>query len=203
MLEAWYLTKSKVRRELLGILFSNPQRGYYLSELARLVGTSAGNIQRELSRFLRDELVRRNKKGPLTLYLVNPDHALFPELQSLILKTTGVEGKLKELVQGVRQILCAILYGSFAKGEERGESDIDLLVVSDEDLGDFYRAMTSLETLFGREINPTVYSSKEFRKGIRQREGFMAHLLREPHRILKGNLRDYEIGYPRRAKGKP
>jgi len=195
-MEAIYLTKSKIRRRLLGLLLSNLKKSYYLSELARLVDTSAGNVQRELAPLVRDELILREKRGSLTFYVPNPHHALFPELRSLILKTSGVEGRLRELVKRKKEILCAVLYGSFAKGTQRGESDIDILLIADKDLGGFYRELSELETLFGREINPTVYSLKEFKKKLREKHGFVVNLMKESCRTLKGNLRELQAEYP-------
>src|SRR3989338_2735441 len=109
MLETLYLTKSKIRRKLLGFLFSNPKKEYYLSELARLVGTSPGNIQREMSKFIADGLIREEKRGNLNFYVLNPAHALFSEIRSLVLKTAGVETTLKELVQKHKEIEFALL----------------------------------------------------------------------------------------------
>lgn len=188
MLEALYLSKSKIRRKLLGLLFSSPKKSFYLSELARVVKTSPGNIQRELVRFLKDQLIRREEMGNLTLYSVNPNHALFPELRSLILKTSGVEGMLKELVGRNKKIQLALLYGSLAKGTEKGESDVDLLLVTDQELGNLYQQISRLEAFFGREINLTVYSSREFKRKVAKKSGFLMNVLQEPHRLLKGTL---------------
>lgn len=192
MLQTLYLTKSKIRGKLLGFLFSNPKKEYYLSELARLVGTSPGNIQREMTKFIADGLIRKEKRGNLNFYVLNPAHALFTEIKSLVLKTTGIEASLKELVQKHKEIEFALLYGSFARGEERGESDIDLLIISDKKLEAFYSAVSKLELKFNREINPTAYSSEEFRKRIATQDSFVTNVLKEPYRILKGNLSEFE-----------
>ncbi len=192
MLGSLYLTKSKIRGKSLGILFSNPSRKYYLSELARLVGTFPGNVQRELSGFVKDRLITREKKGSLVFYVLNSRHAFFRELESLTLKTWGIEGALQTLVEKKKEIQLALLYGSFAKGTEHGESDIDLLMVSDGDLKDFYVQLRHLESVFGREINPTVYSPVEFEKKAREKDTFVRRILEEPHHLLKGALRDFK-----------
>lgn len=192
MLESVYLTKSKVRGRVLGILFSNPEHKYYLSELARLAGASVGNVQRELKRFVRDELVLYEKKGNLVFYSLNQRHALFPEIRSLVLKTVGIEGELRALVNKRGDIRLALLYGSFARGEEKGESDIDLLIVSDQRLDKFYPVLHKLEEKFSREINPTVYSSEEFQKKLDGRDTFVTHVLHQPYRLLKGDLREFQ-----------
>lgn len=192
MFESVYLTKSKVRGKLLGILFSNPEQKYYLSELARLVKTSAGNVQRELKRFIHDELILQEKKGNLVFYSLNSRHALFPEIQSLVLKTFGIEGELRSLVQKTREIQLALLYGSFARKEEKGESDIDLLIISDANLEKFYSALSKLEAKLRREINPTAYSVKEFKQKLIAKNSFLANVLNQPYRVLKGDLHEYE-----------
>ena len=191
MLESVYLTKSKVRSKLLGVLFSNPDKKYYLSELARLIHASIGNVQRELERFVKDGLIRFEKKGNLSFYFLNPGHALYPEIRSLVLKTVGIEGEIRGLVMKDWEIGLAVLYGSFARETEHGESDIDLLVVSDGKLEKFYAAISKLESKFGREINPTVYARLEFVKKIASRDSFIEHVLKRPHRLLKGSLDEY------------
>lgn len=199
MLETLYLTKSKIRRKLLGFLFSNPKKEYYLSELARMVETSPGNIQREMAKFIADGLIQKERRGNLNFYVLNPVHALFTEIKSLILKTVGVEAALKELVQKHKEIELALLYGSFARSEENGESDIDLLIISDKKLEAFYSAISKLELRFNREINPTAYSSEEFKKKIATQDSFVTNVLKEPHRILKGSLSEFEKRVTRKS----
>lgn len=188
MLDSFYIAKSRVRRNLLGFLFSHPKEKYYLSELARQVHASPGNVQRELNRFLEDELIHREKKGNLIFYSLNFKHALFPEIDALVRKTMGIETGITHLVDKLPEIKLALLYGSFASHQERGESDIDLLVISDGEIDLFYKALTQLENQFNREINPTIYSPLEFRKKLARKDSFIMHVLNQPYRILKGQL---------------
>lgn len=192
MLESVYLTKSKVRSRILGILFSNPQQKYYLSELARMTHTSAGNAQRELGRFVRDGLVEREKRGSLVFYVLNQRHALFSELRSLVLKTSGLEGRLRDLLDRRKDIHFALLYGSFARKEENGESDVDLMIISDGKLEGFYSSLAKLEREFSREINPTAYSVGEFKNKISIGNSFIKNILNHPYRILKGDLHEFQ-----------
>ena len=202
MLETLYLTKSKIRGKLLGLLFSNLGKQFYLSELAREVGTSPGNIQREIEKFIQDSLVSQEKKGNMVFYHLNSNHALFNELQSLIIKTTGIEGELRALVKKLKDVQLAILYGSFARGEEHGESDIDFLVVSDGETKGLYSGIRKLESRFDREINPTVYGTSEFQKKLIKKGGFLTDILDRPHRILKGSLDEFKKASPRRTRKK-
>jgi predicted nucleotidyltransferase/predicted transcriptional regulator with HTH domain len=191
MLTSIFLTKSKVRSQLLGILFSNPTRWQYLSGLAKAIQSSAGNVQRELKRLEKDELIEREKKEGRVYYRVNVNHALYPEFRSLILKTLGITGELQSLAGKFKSIQFALLFGSFARGDEKGESDIDLLVVSDKNLEIFYTQLASMEKKFRRDINPVAYSSREFREKILSGNSFVKNILKNKFKILKGKLNEY------------
>ena len=196
---SFYLTRSKVRGRMLGLLFSDPGREFYLSELARAAGASAGNIQRELERFVADGLIRRRKQGKLIFYGLNSRHALFAEIRSIVLKTYGIEGALRELIEKLQGIDLALLYGSFARGSEHGESDIDLLVVSDRNAEKLYAGLSKLESRFNREVNPIVYSCREFSKKIAAKDSFVMNVLKQPHRILKGNPDEFSKAPSRKS----
>jgi len=200
MTGSFFLTKSKIRGQLLGFLFSNPKEKYYISELARQVGTSPGNVQRELRCFIDDGMIQREKKGNMVFYFLNDRHALFPEIRSLVQKTYGVEAQLSKLVENDKEIKLTLLYGSFARKEEKGESDIDLMIVSVGKIKVFYSELSKLEQFFNREINPTVYSPQEFKKKISNKDGFITHVLHDQHRILKGNLDDYRRKITRKSQ---
>jgi len=200
MSRSLFITKSKIRGKLLGFLFSNPGKKYYISELARQVGTSAGNVRRELRRFIDDDLIQREKKGNMVFYFLNERHALFSEIKSIIQKTTGIDAKLSELVNKNMDIKLALIYGSFARKEEKGESDIDLMIVSNGKIKTFYSKLSHLESSFNREINPTVYSPQEFKTKILKKDSFITHVLNSSHKILKGDLNDYRKTITRKSK---
>ena len=202
MLEALYLTKSKIRGKILGLLFSSPEKPPYLSELARQVKTSPGNVRRELARFIQDGLIRRERKGNLVFYHLNRGHALYHDIHSLILKTTGIEGALQGLVKKDKKIRLALLYGSFARGEENGESDIDLLIVTEGKPTDYYLDVGELEKRFRREINPTIYPPAEFKEKLNEKGSFLAEVIGNTHRILKGNLDEFRTSPTGRARKK-
>ena len=63
MKEALYIAKSKIRQDLLALFFTNPNKRYYLRELERIFGYSAGSIRRELLRFQSDNLFYTKKEA--------------------------------------------------------------------------------------------------------------------------------------------
>jgi len=190
MLESLYITKSRIRQDLLTLFFTNPSKKYYLRELERMLGYSAGSIRRELLRFQKDDLFNIQRVGNLLYYCLNTNHPLFKELKSIVSKTVGIEGSLKKTLSSIKKIKIAFIYGSFATSRERATSDIDLMIIGDPDTSSLNEKIAELEKRLKREINPTVYSLKEYKAKKKAKSGFVLELLKNPKIMLIGKEDD-------------
>lgn len=190
MLESLYISKSKIRQELFALFFTNPQKRYYLREMERILGCSAGSIRRELLKFQKDGLFNTDKVGNLLYYSLNTKHPLFKELKAIVSKTVGVEASLRKELSAVPNIETAFIYGSFAANKEKSASDIDLMVIGDPKSSILNEKLSALERRLKREINPTVYSMREYKEKKRARGGFIMDLLRNPKIMILGKADD-------------
>ncbi|MBU1062160.1 MAG: nucleotidyltransferase domain-containing protein [Candidatus Omnitrophica bacterium] len=190
MLDSLYITKSKIRRDLLALFFTNPSKRYYLRELERMLGYSAGSIRRELLKFQKDTLFETHRTGNLLYYSLNAKHPLFNELKNIVSKTVGLEGLLKKTLSSIKKIEIAFIYGSFGSGKEKFSSDIDLMIIGDPDTSLLYGNIAKLEKKLGREINPTVYSMEEYKAKKKDKSGFIIELLENPKIMLTGEEND-------------
>ena len=186
MLETLYVTKSRIRQDLLALFFSNPSQRYYLRQLERILGYSAGSIRRELLRFQKDGLFVTQRVGNLLYYSLDAKHPLFKELKGIVSKTVGVEGALRKALASVQNIRIAFIYGSFASGREKMTSDIDLMIIGDVNISMLNEKIMELEKRLRREISPTFYSLQEYRAKKRAPSGFIAEVLRAPKIMLVG-----------------
>ncbi|MBU0633718.1 MAG: nucleotidyltransferase domain-containing protein [Candidatus Omnitrophica bacterium] len=190
MFESLYITKSRIRQDLLALFFTNPKQKYYLRELQRMLGFSAGSIRRELLKFQKDNLFNTNKIGNLLFYSLNIKHPLFKELKSIVSKTVGVEGSLRKMLSSLRGIKIAFVYGSFASNKEKSVSDIDLMIIGDVNTSSLNEKTSELEKKLKREINPTIYSLQEYKIRKRKKSGFITDLLKNPKIMLVGKEND-------------
>ena len=190
MLESLYISKSKIRQKLLALFFTNPQKRYYLREMERIFGCSAGSIRRELLKFQKDGLFNTDKVGNLLYYSINTKHSLFKELKAIVSKTVGVGPSLKKALSAVPNIDIAFIYGSFAANKEKSASDIDLMVIGDPQSSLLNEKLSDLERRLKREINPAVYSMREYKAKKIAKSGFVEDLLKNPKIMIIGKADD-------------
>jgi predicted nucleotidyltransferase len=190
MLETLFIAKSKIRQGLLTLFFTDPSKSYYLRELERMLGYSAGSIRRELLRFQKDNLFTTQKVGNLLFYRLNTTHPLFEELKSIVSKTVGVEGSLRKELSSIKAIETACIYGSFASKREKAGSDIDLMIIGNPNISFLNQKIAGLEEKLKREINITAYLPEEYQNKRKAKSGFIMDLLNNPKILLVGTEDD-------------
>jgi uncharacterized protein len=182
-------TGSKLRKKLYAYAFTHIDERYYVRELASLIGEDAGNLSRELRRLSEEGVFLVTQKGREKYYYINREYPLFNELKNIVFKTEGLEGSLRELVSGFAGIKTCFLYGSFASGKEKRDSDIDLaaVVCNGFDEKPFLKKLSALERKLGRDINYTLYEEADYRSKKGDEGGFLNKVLEGRIIVLKGD----------------
>ncbi|MEW5825580.1 MAG: nucleotidyltransferase domain-containing protein [Candidatus Bipolaricaulota bacterium] len=179
----------KTRLAVLTLLYGHAQRRFYLTEILRRTGAGRGAVQRELARLTHAGLLTRTPDGQQVYFQANEMAPAFEELRGLIRKTSGVVDVLRAALEPLAdRIDAAAVYGSMARGDETAASDVDLLVIGDVSLFDIVSATAHVRDALGRELNPTVFATNEFRERRRTGEHFVASVLRSPKLQLIGDL---------------
>ena len=179
------------RQRVLNLLLLHPDSSYYVRELARLTGTNAGTLHKELTRLAQAGLLLRQEQGNQVRYRANLDHPVFPELAGLFRKTSGAVSVLAEALQSLAPPpQLALVFGSLARGEENANSDVDLLVIGDATFGDTIKALYPAQEQLQREINPVIYTAAEFTRRLNAQEPFIGNLLANPKLFVIGTQND-------------
>ena len=185
------LLLGKTRLAILSLLLPQPERRLYLREILRLTGAGQGAVQRELKKLTIVGILTKTHEGNLTYYQANRLAPVFGDLRGLVEKTAGIAGALRTaLLPLADSIEHAFLYGSIARGEERADSDIDLMVVGGVSFLDVVTAVSELQESLGREINPTVFTPTEFRQRIEEGDQFLTRVMSEQRTDLIGGDRE-------------
>jgi len=190
MLESLYISKSRIRRDLLALFYTNPGQTYYLRELSRLLECSVGSLRRELIKFQEDGLFLTERRGNLVFYSLNTSHPLYGEMKGIVAKTVGVVSSLKQALKSVPRVQVAFIYGSFASNRENPTSDIDVFIIGDASLMELSKVLRGVQKRLMREINPTLYARDEYLKRKAEGGGFIEDILTKPKIMLIGTMND-------------
>jgi predicted nucleotidyltransferase/predicted transcriptional regulator with HTH domain len=182
------LTKlfSSTRAELLGLFFNNPDDRFYLREIARHIGKDAAGIKRELDNLVKMGLLAKEKRGIQKYYYVNKSSPIFSEMKGLIFKTTGVQGAMKASLSRLKGVKTAFIYGSYAKGSEKEDSSINLMVIGQANITELNDMVMGLEEKLKRDIDYLVFDEQEYRKRKELKDPFIRELLKGKKIFLVG-----------------
>jgi len=185
---------SKVQQRVLGLIFGQPERSFYMSEIMRNVRSGTGAVARELSRLQQSGLVSVERIGNQKHYRANHQSPIFSELRSLVIKTVALTGPLRKSLESCADgIKAAFVYGSVAKGVDTARSDIDLMVIGDElDYSELYAALQNVESALGRKISPMFLSSTDWRRKALEKGSFISKINALPKDFVLGSESDLQ-----------
>ena len=153
-----------------------------------MLSKKPGVFQRTLNSLVQEGLLLSEYRANARFFHANAGHPLYAEIKTIIAKTAGVEAALREMLERIKGVRSALLYGSFAKGKERPDSDIDLLIVGSPRVEDrLMKEISKLEKQLQREINYKIYSETEYRRRRSQGDLFLEEVLADKKVILKGD----------------
>ena len=181
------------RREILALLFGQPDRSFYLREIVERTGLGMGQVQRELKRLSEGAVLRRFERGRHVYFQAERNSPIFDELRGIVAKTVGAADTVREaLLPLADKVGAALIFGSVARGEETAERDLDLLIIGDISLREVVGVLADAQVRLGREISPTVFPPEEFRDKAAGGDHFIDAVLKAEKIFLIGT--ENELG---------
>jgi len=182
----------KTRSALLALLFRNTDRSFHYREIIRSLDTGPGAVQKELAHLTAMGLIVRHRVGNQVHYQANVSSSIFPELKSLLVKTSGVAESLRQaLIPLSDRISISFIYGSFAKGTETADSDVDVIIIGSGTFSEANTALSEVQDKLGREINPSVYPVEEFVSKLSNGNHFLVSIVDEPKIFVIGSQDEF------------
>ncbi|WP_367328338.1 ArsR family transcriptional regulator, partial [Lentimicrobium sp.] len=124
------LITSKTRLKLLVKFFLNASTRSYLRDLEAEFGESTNGIRVELNRFEEAGMLVSHFEGNKKIFSANINHPLFKDINSILLKYTGIDQVVQNVLKRLGGLEQAWLVGDFARG--RDSDTISLLLVGDK-----------------------------------------------------------------------
>ena len=185
------ILSSRVRADILRILFTEQHPEFHVRALERKSSVTLNAIRQELSKLSRLELISSRRDGNRLYYKANTSHPLHSILLELVAKTVGFTAILKQSLAHPA-IELAFIFGSMAANDEGAESDIDLMVIGHIGLRELSTLLSGLEEQIGREINPHIYTKKGFKKRLAANDHLISKIMTSEKVFIIGTKHELE-----------
>lgn len=154
------LVTSKTRIKLLIKFFLNSSTRSYLRDLEAEFDESTNAIRQELNRFEEAGMLQSEIEGNKKIFFANTKHPLFCDIHNILLKYTGINKVVENVLEQLGGLSQAWLIGDFAKGKD--SPVIDLVLVGDNlNMEALLGYVTKAEQLSGRKIRHLVLRCDE------------------------------------------
>jgi predicted nucleotidyltransferase len=175
------------RRRVLGLLLLHPEQSYHVRELARITGTTAGTLHKELAKLAAAGILSNERRGNQLAYQANRACPIFEELASIMRKTSGLAEVIARALEPLgAKVKVAFVFGSLARANESAHSDVDVMVIGDAGFGEVLQLLYPVQAELGREINPKVFTEDEWKSKVAVGDGFVRDVLSKPRLFLIG-----------------
>ena len=178
---------SRTQQRVLGLLFQQPERSFFATELIQLAGCGSGTVQRELQRLSECGLIQINQQGKQKHYRVNTTTPVFAPLKQLL---ESLQSPITVLHQAFATLPKPVLFASLHMSENNsGATSWRLLVVADDlKLAEVFTALQPVEHTLNIRIQPVLYSHADFKQLRSRQSPALAHWLDSPNTVIVGNL---------------
>jgi predicted nucleotidyltransferase len=151
-----FLFTTKQQR-ILALFLLGPTQTFAISDIFERAGGGRSSTQTFIKSLVDAQVLVLDTSRRAVGYGVNTAHPLYPELRQIAIKTFGIREPIEEVLASLTgTVERAFIFGSIAKGTDRPDSDVDVMVVGAVRLGQAARAMDGVSHRLGREVHLNV-----------------------------------------------
>ena len=122
---------------VLEVFFTNPSKEHYLMEISRTTKIAHTSVKKSLSELIKHRIIKQElqKKGKrkFPVYKAKIDYKVFRKYKALYNLTSLLESGLINLLEEKLTPKSIVIFGSYTRGEDNEESDIDIFVETIEE----------------------------------------------------------------------
>ena len=152
---------SQTRIKLLLKFFLNPDTRGYLRQLASDFGESTNSIRLELNKLSEAQILLSSQEGRNKVYRANREHPLFQDIRNIVLKSTGIDQVIENILNKIGDLRLAFIRGNYAAGRETGLIEL-VLVGENLNAAEIERVRIKTEGLIKRKISILVLTRAEY-----------------------------------------
>lgn len=158
--------------DALKFFIENPYEEIYLRGFSKKLKISVNSAQRFLNLFLKEELVKEERKANLRYFKANLDSIVFRNIKiTFSLKEIQDSGLLDFLKSNFSNV---VLFGSVAKGIDERTSDLDLVCIGKQKI-----LLQGFEKKLNKIINVKFFTFNEWKKTKEKNKAFYQDVISE------------------------
>lgn len=179
--------------EILALYLSDYTTRMHVRQISRVTSRNHRTVSLALKRLERQGIVKHEDVGKNKQYSLNLDNVITRDclknaesLRSMefLEKHFVLKKLLTELSQDMRDT-ALMLFGSYAKGEETEMSDIDLLILKDENEGKMLKDITEFAARHNINIQIQKTTKEQFELAIREKDTLVVEIMK--HHVILNN----------------
>lgn len=129
VLDDLFACGSKVK--ILRLLFRHPEKEFTERELADYIEMSPNTVNLAMADLRQTNIVRFKHIGRTNIYRLNKRSVLYPILKELFQQERSI---INDLYATIAKVMpegdTVVIFGSYARDEERMDSDLDILIIT-------------------------------------------------------------------------
>jgi predicted transcriptional regulator len=145
------LISSKTRIKLLLKFFLNSNNSAYLRKLEEEFQESTNSIRIELNRLEKAKMLVSKLTGNKKLYQANTTHPLFLDVKNIVLKHTGIDKIISNVIENLGDVQSIYLVGTMANGIDSEE--IQLIFIGQINEQYLQKIITKSEKMINKKIS--------------------------------------------------
>ena len=158
MLES--IITSKTRIKLLLKFFLNSETKSYLRNLEQEFGESTNAIRLELNRLEGAGLLSSEVSGNRKYFKANTDHPLFNDINNILRKFVGIDKLIDRVINQIGNLEKAYITGDFAEGKDSQIVDL-VLIGTDLDTSYIEGLISKAEKMIERKIRYLILTKEQ------------------------------------------
>jgi len=140
--------------------FLNANNTDYLRNLESALGDSTNSIRIELNKLEQVHLLQSFNKGNRKYFKANTKHPLFNDINSILMKFTGLDKLVIEVLDKLGELNEVYLVGDLGKGID--SLIVDLILVGNVNKDYLHTLIEKAEKHINKKVRYILFSSEEF-----------------------------------------
>ena len=161
---------SKTRVKLLNLFFNSPEEKFYVREISRIIDEQVNSVRRELTNLESVGVVKNSTEDRKIFYQANQRFKYYLPLRAMF--------------AGVKMNESASIDKKISSIDDEADSEIDMLIVGNNQDKKLSNWASDIEKKEGRELNYMILSMEDFYYRYTTQDTFIKGLFENNYKIV-------------------